>query len=115
MSARTSEGMILGNGHIRVIAEHGGGIDGNGDPIPVTEELGRPIPCNYQRNSYQGRVAEHGGTRSTASYTVIIDMMEFGPCRFRLYDRTGACLGTYEVTARGIEPLEYVGNIRITV
>lgn len=115
MSARTSEGMILGNGHIRVIAEHGGGIDGNGDPIPVTEELGRPIPCNYQRNSYQGRVAEHGGTHSTASYTVIIDMMEFGPCRFRLYDRTGACLGTYEVTARGIEPLEYVGNIRITV
>lgn len=107
--------MILGNGHIRVIIESGGGIDGNGDPIPVTEELGCPIPCNYRRNSYQGRVVEHGGTYTTASYTIVIDMQDFQPCRFRLYDKTGADLGAYEVAARGIEPLEFVGNIRITV
>lgn len=107
--------MVIGNGYIRVIVEAGGGIDTNGNPIKAAESLGAPIPCNYQRNSYQGRVVEHGGVFSAASYTVIIDMQSFQPCRFRLYDNSGTELGTYEVSAKGIEPLEYAGNVRLTV
>lgn len=93
----------------------GGGIAANGNPVRPEESLGCPIPCNYQRNSYQGRVVEHGGTYSTASYSIIIDLQPFEPCRFRLYDNSGADLGVHEVSAKGIEPLEYAGNTRITV
>lgn len=107
--------MVIGNGYIRVYTESGGGYDNNGNPIAVTAELGEPIPCNYVRNSYQGKVIADGGAFSTARYTIVVDLQSFPPCRFKLYDHMMGELGEFNVNERGIVPLAYVGNIQITV
>lgn len=107
--------MVLANGYIRIITEHGGGLDSDGEPRRVECTEGDRIPCNYKRNSYQGRVTENGSSHSVASYQIVIGICPFKPCRFSLYDNNGERLGTYEVAVRGIEPLEFVGNTRLTV
>lgn len=107
--------MIVENGTIQVYSMQGGGIDEKGNPVPVTEVLGEPIPCNWKRNTYEKRGTYENGQFTAASYIVLVDMQEFTPCRFLLKDSKGNELGTYEVQQRGIAFLDYVGCIELTV
>lgn len=107
--------MIIATGYIRVISEQGGGFDEKGNPIEVSQELGHPIPCNFQRNDYRGRGIYEGGQYTSASYTILIDVQDFHPCRIKLYNLRGDCLGEYEVQQKGIVDLWEVGNTQLTV
>ena len=107
--------MVIPNGTIQVYSTQGGGYDEHGNPIPVEETLGEPIPCNWKRNTYEKRGTYENGQFTAASYIVLVDMQEFLPCRFVLKDSKGNELGTYEVHQRGIAFLDYVGCIELTV
>ena len=107
--------MIVRNGTIQVYSKQGGGCNASGDPIPVVESLGEPIPCNWKRNTYEKRGIYENGKFTAASYVILVDMQEFSPCRFLLKDSKGNELGEYEVHRRGIAFLDYVGCIELTV
>lgn len=107
--------MVISNGTIQVYSTQGGGYDEHGNPIPVTEVLGEPIPCNWRRNTYEKRGMYDNGQFTAASYIVLVDMQEFTPCRFLLKDSRGNELGAYAVHQKGIAFLDYVGCIELTV
>lgn len=107
--------MVIENGTIRIYSTTGGGYDDHGNPIPVKEELGDHLPCNWRRNTYEKRGSYENGKFTSASYIILIDPMEFIPCRFDLYDSKGNKLGTYEAHQRGIAYLDHVDNVEITV
>lgn len=106
--------MVISNGTIQVYSTQGGGYDEHGNPIPVEEVLGEPIPCNWRRASYREGTYENGKF-TAASYVILVDMQEFSPCRFVLDDSKGNGLGVHEVHQRGITFLDYVGCIELTV
>ena len=107
--------MVVANGYIRIVSSEGGGFDEKGNPVEVEELLGSRIPCNYVRNSYQGKGMYDGGAFTASSYTILIDEQNFRPCAFTLYDMADNELGKYEVHQKGIMFLQAVGNIQITV
>lgn len=108
--------MVVANGYIRVVSQgEGSSFDSKGNPIKATESLGAKIPCNYQRNNYQGRGTYEGGEYTQASYTILIDGQRFEPCVFRLYTSWDEYLGEYQAQQKGIVDLIAVGNIQITV
>lgn len=107
--------MIVPNGAIQVYELSGGGYDEHGNPIPVTEQLGEPIPCNWKRNTYEKKGMYENGQFTAASYIILIEMQDFVPCRFRLSDSKGNELGVYDAHQRGIAFLDYVGCIELTV
>ena len=107
--------MVIANGTIQVYSVQGGGYDDSGNPVPVSESLGEPMPCNWRRNTYEKRGTYENGQFTASSYIILVDMQEFTPCRFLLKDSRGNELGAYEVHQRGIAFLDYVGCIELTV
>lgn len=51
----------------------GGGTNENGDPIPVTEEWGDPIPCHISAEGRELIYRYPDGTATVFSYAVWID------------------------------------------
>ena len=115
--------MVIPNGTIQVYSTQGGGYDEHGNPIPVEETLGEPIPCNWKRNTYEKRGTYENGQFTAASYIVLVDIQEFSPCRFVLKGKKTSMngnveyytIGIYEVQQKGIAFLDYVGCIELTV
>lgn len=107
--------MIVENGIIQIYSVSGGGLDEDGNPIKPAEVLGKAIPCNWKRNSYEKRGIYEGGKFTAATYIILVDMQRFEPCRFRLSDSKGNVLGNYEAKQKGIVFLDYVGCIEIVV
>ena len=107
--------MIIQNGTIQIYSIEGGGLDENGNPVKPSETLGKAIPCNWKRNSYEKRGIYEDGVFTAASYIILIDAREFVPCRFRLSDSKGNTLGDYQVRQKGISFLDYVNCIELIV
>ena len=107
--------MIIQNGTIQIYSIEGGGLDENGNPVKPSETLGKAIPCNWKRNSYEKRGIYEDGVFTAASYIILIDATEFVPCRFRLSDSKGNVLGDYQVRQKGISFLDYVCCIELIV
>lgn len=106
--------MIIENGTIQVIGKTGGGMVG-GKPVPVQTVLGDPIPCNFKVNSYEKRGFYVDGVFTQAAYIILIEEQPFNPCTFLLKDVRGNTLGTYTVHEKGIQYLDAVDNIQLTV
>lgn len=106
--------MITPSGTIQIYSIEGGGLDENGNPVKPTEVLGEPIKVNQRRAKYNEGTYENGKF-TAASYVILLDMQEFEPCRFRLFDSKDNVLGDYEVQRKGISFLDYVNCIELTV
>lgn len=110
--------MIIQNGYISVanVEDGANALDVNGNPRrDIGFDNPTVMPCNYVRNSYQGRGVYEAGEFTSASYTILVEGDGFKPCIFRLYDLSNNLLGEYEVSTRGIVYLQAVGNTQITV
>lgn len=62
------------NGYIRELIATGGGYDDNGDPVPVGEDWGDPIPCHVDTNNHRNDGRYRDGEFSPSSYHVFIEM-----------------------------------------
>lgn len=107
--------MIIENGYLQIVKSKGGGTD-KGRPIPVTETIGRRIPCNIRtiKNNFHGK-SEDGIYRQT-EYEVLIDintMDVFTSRKVVLTDNREQNLGTFRV--QDIQHLDFVGAIKIDV
>lgn len=108
--------MIIANGHIEFKAKQGGGIDpATGYPVCPAYAWSDPIPCQWIRtkHNYLGR-SNDGEHNTEQSYTILIEQTHaVATEQIRLTDRTGAVLGEFSIV--GVEPLDAVGQTRITV
>lgn len=107
--------MIIDNGYIRFIHSSGGGLDAaTGHPIAATERYGKQIPCQYYHNSVNLQAKVNGESVTRKGTTILIEeTVEPHSERIQLCDRSGGEVGTFSVIS--IEPLEAVGQERITV
>lgn len=69
--------MITPNGYIQPIIESGGGIDGSGNPVSVSRELGDKIRCQIVPNSRSNKGVYKDGTFVMASYSIFIQAKSF--------------------------------------
>lgn len=107
--------MIIENGTIEIKTKTGGGLDpATGYPSPAQVSWGAPVPCQYtaSRFSFQGKTSQ-GEHTTTASYTILIEERPFQAEQIRLKDRESKVVGEFSIIQ--VEPLEAVGEIRITV
>lgn len=104
--------MIIENGYIRTQATTGGGLNEDGDPIPLDTAWSGPIPCNIRTNQRNSKGKVNGNTFEVASYEVLIEMQPFDAVRVKL-ERAGVELGEFQV--QDITPLDSVDAIKITV
>lgn len=74
---------------------------------------GEPIPCQYYPNRYSNLGRVGGEHFRTAEYTVLIEEQPFTGEQIRLLDDTGQPVGEFSVISA--EPLQAVGQIRITI
>lgn len=107
--------MIIENGTLQEVRTIGGGME-KGRPIPVSETLGNPIPCNIKTNTsdHHGRAVD--GVFQRTDYTVLIDTdtaPTFKAERVVLADNRRQKLGTFRV--QNIQHLDYVGAIQISL
>lgn len=106
--------MIIQNGtiEVQIIAE--GELDDKGYPIvPVGEQWGEPIPCQYMIAKYNALALLLNEPITEQNYTILIEKQEFSADRVRITDMEGVEVGQFSVTS--IEPLDAVGQIRIQV
>lgn len=107
--------MIIPNGHIEIKTKTGGGIDpSTGFPSPAEVSWGAPIPCQMvvSRLNKLGRTTQ-GEHVTTVSYSILIEDQPFSAERIRLSGNDGKVIGEFSIIS--MEPLEAVGQIRITV
>ena len=65
------------NGFIQYKIVTGGGLDENGNGIPVTETWSELIPANIQNRKYDNLATSKEGSNYVAcSYNIIIDLQE---------------------------------------
>lgn len=109
--------MIIANGTIEIKRKSGGGIDtATGLPLPVLEEWGVPVECQY----YHNRMDLLARTRAGESYSdigwiIIVEQpWSMGDSEeIRLRDHAGQVVGTYAL--RLAEPLDAVQQVRLVV
>lgn len=104
--------MIVENGYVRTQVTTGGGLNKDGDPIPLVTVWSDPIPCNIRTNQHANNGTVNGNTFSMASYEVLIEKQPFAATCVRL-ERDGVDLGEYQVQAA--IPFDAVDAIKITV
>ena len=104
---------MIVNGSIYGWIENGAGFDENGDPVPSTSQWSQPIPANIQSNSKSTDGSYVGGSFTIASYTIIIDGLEFPYSHVKLVRESGEDLGEFDV--QNAEVLKFVERIKITV
>lgn len=107
--------MIIENGTLQVVVKTGGGMV-NGKPVPVTEAVGDPIPCNIKTltDNKKGKIIDNVFTQS--SYEVLIDTLavpHFTADMVILTDNRGVVKGKFQV--QDIQHLDYVEAVKITV
>lgn len=103
--------MII-NGTIQFGLITGGGLDGNGDPLPVTTNWSDSYGCNIKENFNNLKGSYQDGDFRMSSYQILVDEIPEGKIeRVRLV--MGAELGEFRV--QGIRPMESVGRVRIVV
>lgn len=107
--------MIIENGTIEVKHKTGGGIDPEtGYPIsPASASWGTPIPCQYSPIKMNLLERVSGEHVTAVNYSILIELMPFTAEQVRLKDRLGNEVGEYSIIS--IEPLEAVGQLKLTV
>lgn len=105
--------MILVNGHIKAKIKSGGGLDGNGNPIPSTGTWGSDIPCRHKANRSSFKGKSNGNTFTVASFEILIESQPFPYEQIQLFGEDGAKIGEYSIMWK--ENLDAVGNLKITV
>ena len=106
--------MIIDNGTIEVQTTTGGGIDATtGFPVKGASAWGTPIPCQFSPVRQDYRSTVNGEPARTLSFSILIEEQPFSADRIRLKTRSGAVLGEFSVES--VEPLEAVGQVKITV
>lgn len=108
--------MIIENGYIQVKQKgEGGGIDPDtGFPRKPSEfTWGDPIPCQYYQNRYSNVGVVGDEHFKTAEYTVLIEEQPFTAEQIKLTDYGTGEIGEFSVISA--EPLQAVGQIRITI
>lgn len=101
------------NGFLRYeIVKVVSGFNEYGEPIGNTEEWSEPVPCSIKTNSDNKNGRYEDGVFRMASFTVLVEQMDFPYNKVRL-ERHGEHLGEYKVL--NAEPLETVGRTKITV
>lgn len=92
----------------------GGGIDENGDAIPVTEGLEVSVPCLINPNTKGNLQKFEGGNFITASYEVLLEE-EVSPAQIKLTDNRNVVLGSFSVLPQNIRFLKLVNRTKILV
>lgn len=105
---------MITNGTLQYKIKIGGGIDDNGDPIPVVESWSDPINALITPNS-EGKLTKYqDGQVVIASYSILIELQDFDHSFIRIAnDRTA--LGEYQVLKPNIRHLNLVKRVKITV
>ena len=99
------------NGTLQYKTVTGGGLDENGDPIPVNATWSEIIECfigpNINKRKYKDR------TFSMPTYEILIDMQPFDSAMIKLTTKRGKEMGEFQVQA--IQFLDVVKRVKITV
>lgn len=91
----------------------GGGIDGNGEPIPAEQAWGEPIPCVVTTNSDSRKGKYEDGMFRQASFTILLEGVVREPLsRIRLR-REQEEVGEFDVLS--VEPLSTIGRTKVIV
>lgn len=104
--------MVIENGILRIVAKTGGGIR-NGVPIPVTEGLGEPLPCNIRTVKHDNKGRTIDNVFAQCSYVVFIEIETFRAETVELTDNRNNNLGKFKV--QDIQHLDAVGVVKIVV
>lgn len=104
--------MIVENGTIQGMKVVGGGLDGNGNPIPTSTTWSDPIACNIKTLKSDNLGRYNGNTFTIASYEVLVDDLCFSAPKVMI-TMNGNLLGEFQVMS--IEPLNAVCLSKITV
>ena len=105
---------MVTNGTLQYKTTTGGGIDGNGDPIPVTETWSDPIDCLIHPNA-SGRLMKYqDGLFVLASYSINIELSSFDSTTIRFTDNQGA-LVEFQVVPQNVYKYTMFERIKITV
>lgn len=108
--------MIIENGTIEVQRSNGGGIDATtGFPTAASASWGIPIPCQFSPVKVNRLAQSQGEPVIEKSFTILIEEQpqEFAAERVRLKTDTGRVVGEFSIISA--EPLEAVGQVKITV
>ncbi len=107
--------MTIENGHIRYVHSSGGGIDGTtGYAVPVTEERGQAIPCQFYARKANALARDNGEAVTEAGWYILTEENSVAKSeRLALFGRDGSEIGVFSVISS--EPLEAVGMDKITV
>jgi len=102
---------MITNGTLSYKTVTGGGIDENGDPIPVTGTWSDPIECfigpNINKRKYKDR------TFSMPTFEILIEMRAFDADIIRMTTERGKDMGEFQVQA--IQFLNIANRVKITV
>ena len=107
--------MLFTNGHIELGKTSGGGINPeSGYPVPVMEEWGCRIPCQFRAPGMNLKAMSADGSAYTdVSYEILVEWQEITSERLRLYSMDGKLLGEFQMIR--VMPLREVSKVKIWV
>lgn len=106
---------MITNGTLQYKIKIGGGIDDNGDPIPVEESWSDPIEALITPNSSGKLTKYQDGQVVIASYSILIELQDFDHSFIRITNDRADFLGEYLVLKPNIRHLNLVKRVQITV
>lgn len=102
------------NGTLQYKNITGGGIDGNGDPIPVIWSWSEVIDCLIIPNGNGQLTKYQDGEQVKALYTIHLESdTDFNHETIRITNSRGKQLGEYQILAPNVQYLDVVGLIKI--
>lgn len=107
--------MIIQNGYIESVTLVGGGLDETtGHPLKANKEYGELIPCQFYASRYNAQAKSNGEPATSESWVILIEnLWDFDADVLRLQDMDGKFIKEFSILRK--EPLDAVGQIRITV
>lgn len=106
---------MVTNGTLQYKITTGGGIDGNGDPIPVNESWSEPIDCLIHQST-SGRLMKYqDGQYVAASYSINLELDSFDSSAIKVVNNQGILIGEFQVLPQNIYKYSFVNRIKITV
>lgn len=106
---------MVTNGALQYKLITGGGIDGNGDPIPASENWSEPIDCLIHQNT-NGRLMKYqDGQYVAASYSINVELSSLDSTAIRVTNNQGMFVGEFQVLPQNIYKYSFVTRIKITV
>ena len=104
---------MIPNGTIKMKTSTGGGMNENGDPIPVIEVWGEDVPCRFSTNRHNTNGKYVDGQFIIQSYSIIIALDLAFKCSFLELFSMGVSLGKFDI--QDLQFLTIVGRIKIVV